>query len=393
MNSSQIKEIDQTYYAKTYARSDLCIASGKNATCLSADGKEYIDFSSGIGVNSLGYCDSQWSEAVANQAKTLSHTSNLYYNEPSATLVKQLCEITGYKRVFLGNSGAEANEGAIKTARKYSFDRYGSGRDTILTLVNSFHGRTVTTLAATGQEHFHNYFFPFTGSFDYVEANDIEALKQKLNGHVCAIMMEFIQGEGGVIPLDQNYVTQVAKLCKENDILLIADEVQTGVGRTGKFLASELYHVFPDITTLAKGLGGGLPIGAVLFNEKTQNVLNPGDHGSTFGSNPICCAGANVVLQRVTAPGFLNSVSEKGALVRKRLSALSCVETVTGEGLMLGIKHKTKTSGELCAQCLKNGLIVLTAKDKVRLLPPLTITENELEKGLEILVTVLENNE
>lgn len=393
LNSLQIKETDQTYYAKTYARSDLCIASGTNATCLSADGKKYIDFSSGIGVNSLGYSDPQWAQAVAEQAKKLSHTSNLYYNEPSATLVKRLCEITGYRRVFLGNSGAEANEGAIKVARKYSYDKYGEGRDTILTLVNSFHGRTVTTLAATGQENFHKYFFPFTGSFDYIEVNRIDVLKEKLNGQVCAIMLEFIQGEGGVVPLEPDYVTQVARICQEHDILLIADEVQTGVGRTGKFLASELYHVSPDITTLAKGLGGGLPIGAVLLNEKVENVLGYGDHGSTFGSNPICCAGANVVLERVAKPEFLTEVARKGALLHSRLSALSNVEAVTGAGMMLGIKHKTKTAGDLCKQCLVHGLIVLTAKDKVRLLPPLTITQEELEEGLEILTSVLESND
>lgn len=390
MNSLQIKEADQTYYAKTYARSDLCIASGKNATCLSTDGKEYIDFSSGIGVNSLGYSDPQWAQAVASQAGTLNHTSNLYYNEPSAMLVKRLCEITGYRRVFLGNSGAEANEGAIKAARKYSFDQYGEGRDTILTLVNSFHGRTVTTLAATGQENFHKYFFPFTGSFDYVPANQIGALKEKLNGKVCAVMMEFIQGEGGVIPLDPDYAAEVAELCQKHDILLIADEVQTGVGRTGAFLASELYHITPDITTLAKGLGGGLPIGAVLLGEKVENVLGYGDHGSTFGSNPICCAGANVVLERIAKLEFLQEVSRKGKLLQDRLSSLSCVETVTGAGMMIGIKHKTRTAADLCRQCLDNGLIVLTAKDKVRLLPPLTITQEELEKGLDILTDVLE---
>lgn len=389
MNTADVMATDKEYIAPTYARFPVVLKEGKNATCFDADGKEYIDFTSGIGVNSLGFCDDDWSAAVAKQAQCLNHVSNLYFTEPGAKLAKALCETTGYKKVFFGNSGAEANEGAIKVARKYSFDRYGEGRSTIVTLKNSFHGRTVTTLSATGQDHFHQFFFPFTGDFDYAPANDMAAVKEKLSDKVCAVMLEFIQGEGGVLPLDADFVNELAAYCAEKDILLIADEVQTGVGRTGKFLASEWFGIKPDITTLAKGLGGGLPIGAVLLGEKVQTVFGPGDHGSTFGANPICCAGANVVMEKVPSTDFLAGVASRFEQIKAALEPCSEVTGVTGKGMMIGISLKTKKAGEVAGECLKNGLLVLTAKEKVRLLPPLTITKAELEKGLAVLKSVL----
>lgn len=389
MNSFEVKNTDQQYVAATYGRFNVAFEQGKGAVCKDFEGKEYIDFTSGIGVNSLGFCNEAWSAAVAKQACTLNHTSNLYYTAPGALLAKALCEATGYKRVFFGNSGAEANEGAIKAARKYSFDKYGEGRATILTLGNSFHGRTVTTLSATGQDHFHNYFFPFTGEFVYGKANDLADIKAKLNGTVCAVMLEFIQGEGGVVPLDETFVKELATLCAEQDILLVADEVQTGVGRTGKFLAAEWFGVKPNITTLAKGLGGGLPIGAVLFDEKTQTVLGSGDHGSTFGANPISCAGAGVVVETVNQPDFLKKVASSYVAIEQKLTACKEVKGLTGKGLMIGIALNTKQAGDVAKACLEQGLMVLTAKDKVRLLPPLVITDEELNKGLDILVSVL----
>lgn len=389
MNSAELKIIDKANVAATYARFDLAIKNGKGAVCFDFEDNAYIDFTSGIGVNSLGFCNETWSEAVAKQAMTLNHTSNLYYTEPGALLAKALCEATGYSKVFFGNSGAEANEGAIKAARKYSFDKYGEGRSTIMTLDNSFHGRTVTTLSATGQEHYHNFFFPFTGDFVHGLPNDISNIKGKLDESVCAIMIEFIQGEGGVIPLNETFVKELAALCAEKDILLIADEVQTGTGRTGKFLASEWYSVKPNITTLAKGLGGGLPIGAVLFDEKTQTTLGFGDHGSTFGANPISSAGANVVMETVANSHFLAKVASRFDTVKEKLSACGEVSGVVGKGLIVGISLKSKAAGDVAKACIEEGLLVLTAKDKVRLLPPLTITDEELNKGLDILVSVL----
>ena len=389
MNSIELKKIDNQNVANTYARFDLALKSGKGATCWDFEGKSYVDFTSGIGVNSLGFCDEKWSAAVAKQAATLNHVSNLYYTEPGALLAETLCKVTGCKKVFFGNSGAEANEGAIKAARKYSFDKYGEGRSTILTLVNSFHGRTVTTLSATGQDHFHQFFFPFTGDFSYALANDIEDVKAKLDNTVCAVMIEFIQGEGGVVPLDETFVKEVAALCSEKDVLLIADEVQTGAGRTGKFLASEWYGVTPDITTMAKGLGGGLPIGAVLFGEKTESVLGFGDHGSTFGANPISCAGANAVLETITCPKLLEKVASRFDAVKAALAGCEEVTGLTGKGMMIGISLKSKKSSEVAKACIEKGLLVLTAKEKVRLLPPLTISDEEFEKGLDILSDVL----
>lgn len=386
---SQIKELDQQHIVHTYGRFDAVLVKGKGSTCEDEDGKQYIDFTSGIGVNSLGFCNDAWVKAVTEQVSALQHTSNLYYTKPDVLLAQKLTKITGYDKVFFANSGAEANEGAIKIARKYSFDKYGQGRENIITLVNSFHGRTVTTLAATGQEVFHNYFYPFTKGFVYVEANNLEDLKAKLDDTVCAVLYEHVQGEGGVVALEEEFVKQMAQLCYEKDVLLLADEVQTGVGRTGCFLASGHYGIQPDVTTLAKGLGGGLPIGAVLCNEKTASVLGAGDHGTTFGGNPVVCAGANVCVDTIAAEEFLKEVQEKASYIRQKLSEVEEVRSVSGLGLMIGLELKSKTAKEVAAECLKQGLMVLTAKTKVRLLPPLNISYEELDKGLAVLTGVL----
>lgn len=374
---------------QTYGRIGLVMESGHGQTAVGEDGKEYIDFGSGIGTNSLGYCDEDWVNAICNQAHKIQHTSNYYYTKVQADFAKRLCEATGYEKMFFGNSGAEANECAIKLARKYSFDKYGRGRHNIVTLVNSFHGRTLCTLAATGQEIFHNYFFPFPEGFIYAKANDMTDLESKLDG-ACAVMLEFVQGEGGVIPLEREFVNFVFDICAKKDILVIADEVQTGTGRTGSFLASENYGVKPDITTLAKGLAGGIPIGACLASERLSRVLTKGTHGSTFGGNPIACAGGSAVIDRITSPGFLDEVRAKGKYFKEKLEGLDEVESVTGTGLMIGISLKTKSASDIAAEALENGLLVLTAKDKIRLLPPLNITYGEIDKGMEILKNILE---
>ncbi len=378
-----------SYVMQTYGRLPLVVDNGNGRTCFGEDGKQYIDFGSGIGTNSLGYCDHDWAEAVSEQAHKMQHTSNYYYTKVQADFAKALCDATGYQKIFFGNSGAEANECAIKLARKYSFDKYGLGRHNIITLVNSFHGRTLCTLSATGQDVFHQYFFPFVEGFINSKANDIEDLKSKLDGTICAIMIEFIQGEGGVIPLDSQYVSQVAKICKDNDILLIADEVQTGAGRTGKFLTSQIFGVHPDVTTMAKGLAGGVPVGACLTTDALGDVLCKGTHGSTFGGNPLACAGGLAVLNKVTKPEFLDEVVKKGQYIKDRLSKCDEVTDVCGLGLMLGISLKSKVAGDVLTKCFQNGLLILTAKDKVRLLPPLNITYQELDKGLDILMGVL----
>lgn len=374
----------------TYGRYPLVLEKGSGQSCIDEDGKRYIDFGSGIGTNSLGYCDEKWADAVCAQARTIQHTSNYYYTKVQADFAEKLCGITGYSKIFFGNSGAEANECAIKIARKYSFDKYGRGRHNIITLVNSFHGRTLTTLSATGQDVFHNYFFPFTEGFVNVRANDIADLLEKLDDTICAVMMEYVQGEGGVNALDKDFVDAVYELCAEKDILVIADEVQTGVGRTGKFLAGEHYGKKADITTLAKGLAGGVPIGACLTNEKCSRVLVPGTHGSTFGGNPISCAGGLAVLERVSGEGFLENVSSKAEFIKSELEKCGEVESVTGLGMMIGIKLKTKKAQDVVKTALDRGLLLLTAKDKVRLLPPLTIEKDELEDGIVILKKILE---
>lgn len=373
----------------SYGRYDLVLDSGSGRQAVDENGKEYIDFGSGIGTNSLGYCNENWVRAICDQAHKIQHTSNYYYTKVQADFAKALCETAGYTDMFFGNSGAEANECAIKIARKYSFDKYGKGRSNIITLVNSFHGRTLCTLSATGQDVFHNYFFPFVEGFVNVEANNIEDLRAKLDDTVCAVMFEYIQGEGGVMALQQEFVDEIYRLCAEKDVLTIADEVQTGVGRTGKFLAGDNFGKKADLTTLAKGLAGGVPIGVCLSGEKCAKVLTAGTHGSTFGGNPISCAGGLAVLETVNKPGFLDEVARKGAYIREKLLTSPEVASVSGMGLMIGIELKNKKAGDVVKAALDKGLLLLTAKTKIRLLPPLTITYEEIDKGIEILLGLL----
>ncbi len=377
------------YVTQSYGRYSVVLESGKGDTAFDEDGKQYIDFGSGIGTNSLGYCNEDWVNAVCAQARKIQHTSNYYYTKIGADFARALCETAGYTDMFFGNSGAEANECAIKTARKYSFDKYGKGRHNIITLKNSFHGRTLCTLSATGQDVFHNYFFPFVEGFVNVEPNNIEDLRAKLDDTVCAVMFEYVQGEGGVMALDKEFVDEIFRLCAEKDVLTIADEVQTGVGRTGKFLAGEHFGKKADMTTLAKGLAGGIPIGACLFGDKCAGVLTPGTHASTFGGNPIVCAGGLAVLGKVNSDGFLNEVAKKGEYIREKLSACDEVAELSGLGLMIGITLKTKNAADIVKAGLDKGLLLLTAKNKVRLLPPLTISYDEIDKGLDILTELL----
>lgn len=388
MNSNIIEKFNE-HIMPTYGRYPVSMNCGHGRMCKDEDGQKYIDFGSGIGTNSLGFCDSSWVEAVCEQVHKIQHTSNYYYTEIQADFAEKLCNITGMSKMFFGNSGAEANECAIKIARKYSFDKYGKDRNKIITLVNSFHGRTIATLSATGQDVFHNYFFPFVGGFDYAEANNIKDLDSKIDDTVCAVMIEFIQGEGGVLSLEQDFVNHIAEICREKDLVFIADEVQTGVGRTGKFLAAEHYGVKPNVVTLAKGIAGGLPMGVCLADEKCCNVLTKGTHGSTFGGNPVACAGGLAVLNKVTADGFLDEVNEKSKYLREKLLKIDEVESLSGTGLMVGIKLKSKNAADTVAKALEKGLLLLTAKDKVRLLPPLTITYEEIDKGISIMEEIL----
>lgn len=384
MTLEQIKADESQYLMHTYGRFNVALVKGKGAKAWDESGKEYIDFTSGIGVNCLGYSDDGWVKAVSDQAAALQHISNLYYSPLQTELAKKLCKATGFSKVFFANSGAEANECAIKLARKYSFEKYGKERTEIVTLENSFHGRTVTTLAATGQEVFHNYFFPFTEGFTFAKANDINSVKEKVNEKTCAVMVELIQGEGGVNPLDKEFVQQLADYCKKNDLLLIIDEVQTGVGRTGTLYCYEQFGIKPDIVSSAKGIGGGLPMGACLCSEALANVMTPGTHGTTYGGNPIACAGALEVLSRVNTPEFLKSVQEKGQYIKEKLSAMDGVSQVRGMGMMIGVVLEKDNAKEVAAKCVENGLLVLTAKTLIRFLPPLNITEDEINKGLEI---------
>lgn len=389
-NFEKIQQTDKQYVANTYGRFSVAIEKGKGATCYDFDGKKYIDFSSGIGVNSLGFCDEGWIKAVTDQLSSLQHISNLYYTSPCAEAAKLLCEKTGMKKVFFSNSGAESNEGAIKCARKYSFMKYGEGRSKIITLNNSFHGRTVTTLAATGQDVFHNFFFPFTEGFGFTPANDLDALKKALeDSSVCALMMELIQGEGGVMPLDKAFVKEAEKLCNEKDILLIIDEVQTGVGRTGTLFAFQQYGITPDIVTMAKGIGGGLPLGGVMFSEKTENVLVAGDHATTFGGNPVATAGAKYILEKMDAD-FLDEVTAKGKYITEKLLKMPHVVGCDGLGLMLGVRlDESVKSADVVKKGIENGVLALTAKVKLRLLPPLTITYEEIDEGLDAIEKAL----
>ena len=387
MDSEKVIKRDNEYVLHTYNRNPIVLEKGHGLRAAGPEGQQYLDFTSGIGVNSLGYCDLDWAEAVSEQAHKLQHTSNLYYTAPCGKLAKKLCKRTGMSKVFFGNSGAEANEGAIKAARKYSVDHYRKDRTTVITLVNSFHGRTIATLTATGQEVFHNYFGPFNEGFLYAPAGDIEALEELVDRTTCAVMLELIQGEGGVMALDPDYVQAVRKLCDEKDLVLIVDEVQTGVGRTGTFLCCEHYNLQPDVVTLAKGLGGGLPIGAVLMNEKVAEGMGPGTHGSTFGGNPVVCAGAVEVLNRMDDT-FLQNVTAKGRHMREEIEKMPHVTSVAGMGMMLGIELDIDVKPVVTA-LMENGLLVLTAKHKMRLLPPLNIAQTELEKGLSILKNTL----
>lgn len=373
----------------TYGRYDVALKSGKGAVAYDEDGKKYIDVSSGIGVNSLGYCNDGWVNAVSKQAGTLQHMSNYFYCKQASDLAEKLCTLTDMSKVCFGNSGAEANECAIKIARKYSFDKYGNDRNRIVTLNNSFHGRTVTTLSATGQDVFHNYFFPFTQGFDYVEANDLEQLKNSVTDKTCAVLLEVIQGEGGVNILDKDYVRQLVKFCNENDVLVIVDEVQTGIGRTGKLFAYENYDIKPDLVTMAKGLGGGLPIGVCMCGEKLKNVMSPSTHGTTFGANPVVCAGANYVIDTVANKDFLSGVNKKGEHLESRLRAVDGVKNVRRMGLMVGIELENADAHQIAAKCVENGLLIITAKDLLRMLPPLVITVDELDEAVDILEKTL----
>ncbi len=388
MDFLKIKEMDAESGMQNYGRYDIAFASGKGSFLYDTEGKEYIDFGSGIGVVSVGYANPHWVEAVSSQAAALPHVSNLFYTEPYAKLASRITKLSGMKAAFFGNSGAEANEGAIKLARKYSFEKYGKGRHVIVTLLQSFHGRTMAALTATGQPSYHDYFHPFVEGFRYVPANDEEALKGALTDDVCAVMVEGVQGEGGVIPLTQSYVDELSAIAASKDILIVFDEVQTGNGRTGTMYSYQGLGVEPDVVTTAKGLGGGLPIGAVLANEKCRGVLSQGMHGSTFGGNPIVCAGANAVLDILAEPGFLASVTEKGEKIQKTVNEwkLPLIKEVRGKGLMIGIVLDGLAPKTAAADLLKRGLVILTAgKDALRLLPPLTISDEEIEKGLAIL--------
>ena len=381
------QKLDQTYIANTYARFPVTIVKGKGSLVWDDTGKEYIDLSTGIAVDIFGVADEEWMAAVTKQLGTLQHISNLYYTEPCVKLAQMLCEKTGMKKVFFGNSGAEANECAIKAARKWSEEKKGKDYSTIITLKNSFHGRTITTLAATGQDVFHHDFTPLTEGFVYAEPNDLADLEQLIKANKCAaVMMEVVQGEGGVMPLDEAYVKGAAKLCEQYDLLLICDEVQVGNGRSGKLYGYMHYGVQPDIVSTAKGLAGGLPLGATLLGEKVQDVLSAGTHGSTFGGNPVCCAGALSILHRLDGP-LLQSVQEKSDFIVKALTGAKGVRSVTGLGLMLGVETERPVK-DVISECMARGVLVISAKNKVRLLPALNIPMAQLEQAIGVLKAV-----
>ena len=378
------QKLDQTYIANTYARFPVTIVKGKGSLVWDDTGKEYIDLSTGIAVDIFGVADEEWMAAVTKQLGTLQHISNLYYTEPCAKLAQMLCEKTGMKKVFFGNSGAEANECAIKAARKWSEEKKGKEYSTIITLKNSFHGRTITTLAATGQDVFHHDFTPLTEGFVYAEPNDLHDLEQLIKTNKCAaVMMEVVQGEGGVMPLGEAYVKGAAKLCEQYDLLLICDEVQVGNGRSGKLYGYMHYGIQPDIVSTAKGLAGGLPLGATLLGEKVQDVLSAGTHGSTFGGNPVCCAGAINVLSRLDEK-MLEGVEEHSAYIKQELAGAKGVLGVSGLGLMLGIQTE-KNASDIIAACREKGVLVIKAKDKLRLLPALNIPMEQLQKAVAVI--------
>lgn len=385
MEFEQIKQLCDTYVMNTYGRNQIALKGGKGSTLIDVNDKEYIDLTSGIGVNCLGHGHPALVNAICKQAETLCHCSNLFYTEPMGLVAQNLVKSTGMTNVFFGNSGAEANEGMMKLARKYSYDKYGENRNKILSLKQSFHGRTMATLTATGQDKFHQYFFPFPEGFDYVEANNFDDFKSHLDGTVCAVMMEIIQGEGGILCLDKEFVQQVTAYCQENDILVLIDEVQTGIGRTGRLFAYEHYDIKPDIVSMAKGLGGGVPIGAFMANEKCSTVLVPGTHGSTFGANPLSCAAANAVLSVVNQPDFLKTVEENGNYFMAKLKEIESdnIKDVRGLGLMIGIEVDEEKRAGFIKDLAQKGVLALTAgKNVIRILPPLIITKNEIDQAL-----------
>lgn len=381
---TKLEETDKKYIANTYARFPVDIVSGKGSILKDCNGKEYIDLGSGIGVTAFGIADDEWKNAVIDQLGKVQHTSNLYYTDPCAQLAKLLCEKSGMKKVFYGNSGAEANECSIKAARKYAAQKKGVEYSTIITLKNSFHGRTLTTLAATGQEHYHELFQPLTPGFAYAEPGDLEGLKKlAIKSKAAGVLIECIQGEGGVNVMDKDFVCGIAEFCKSEDIVFMVDEVQTGNGRTGKYFAYMNYGVQPDVVSTAKGIGGGLPLGACLLGEKLQDVFEPGDHGSTFGGNPVCCAGAISIVERIDDK-FLADVNKKSEYIFEAFKGAAGVESVSGMGLMIGIKT-VKPASDVVKKCMENGVLCLTAKDKVRLLPALNIPDQLLEKAVNII--------
>ena len=392
MTYQELKAEENKYVMNTYGRFPIALDHGEGATLWDIEGKKYIDLASGIGVNCMGYNNPAIVDAITNQAHKLTHVSNLFTTEPMVQVAKKLVEKTHLNgKVFFANSGAEANEGAIKLARKYSFDKYGEGRYKIVTLVNSFHGRTVTTLKATGQDRFHNYFFPFTEGFDYAAANDFDSVRHKADEMTCAVMMELVQGEGGVLPLEKEFVQQVGAFCRERDILLIIDEVQTGIGRTGSLFCFQQYGIRPDVVTMAKGLGGGVPIGAVLAAESCSNVLTPGTHATTFGGTPLVCAAANAVLDTVGDGQFLAQVKEKGEYLKSGILSIGSpnILGVRGMGLMLGIIVEDGKHAAYANKLIEKGVLALTAgKNAVRLLPPLTISKEEMDEALTIMKEV-----
>lgn len=390
--SDEIINNENKYIMQTYGKFNVVIEKGEGSKLYDFNSKEYIDMTSGIGVSSLGYGNKDVLRALHNQIDKIMHTSNIYYNEPSSKLAKKLMQLSGMARVFFANSGAEANEGAIKLARKYSFDKYGSDRNKIITLKKSFHGRTITTLAATGQDKFHKYFTPFTDGFVYVEKGDLQTIKSEiLKGNICAIMMEAIQGEGGVFPLSKDFVQEVYKIAEENDVLIIFDEVQCGIGRTGDIFGYSEFEIPADIITVAKGLGAGMPIGGVICNQKLEGVLGKGDHGSTFGGNPVSCAAALVVLDYISRDGFLDEVKKKGEYIKNKINELnsSKVKDIRGRGLMMGIDIDEKAI-DVVNKAIEKGLLLLTAgPNTLRLLPPLVINYEEIDKAVSILGEVL----
>ncbi|MBQ4639764.1 MAG: aspartate aminotransferase family protein [Clostridia bacterium] len=384
---SQLQQMDKAFVSGTYNRFPVSIVSGKGSTVYDENGKAYIDMGSGIGVTAFGIADEKWNAAVTAQLQKVQHMSNLYYTEPCAKLAQLICEKTGMKKVFFGNSGAEANECLIKIARKYAADKKGSDHFTIVTLEQSFHGRTLSTLAATGQDHFHQLFQPLTPGFAHAKANDLsDCIRVLSETNAAAMLIECVQGEGGVRVLDKEFVQGLYAYCKENDILFLVDEVQTGNGRTGQLYAYMHYGITPDAFSTAKGLGGGLPIGACVMSEKVEKVLGFGDHGSTFGGNPVCCAGAVSILERLDA-GFLASVAEKGSWVFAQLKDAPGIESVSGMGLMIGIKTE-KPAIDVVKACMEKGVLCLTAKEKVRLLPALNISMDELKEAIDVIKAV-----